>query len=226
MAIGGKCQRSALAVSSNHVETSQPTQSTPGTMPREHNRINTNNRAKLKVYHTGGSRPFVWHRKKLEVLAASGSLIEVSFQKAAICCTTMHCGAALAAMSYLSFEILAGLVPGYVKAQNCGCMTNLCCSQFGYCGIGDANCGEGCKGGPCCSSPSQSSTNGVLVSDIVKDDFFNAILNQAIGDCPGKNFYTRTTFLDALNSYSQFGQDGSTDDSKREIVAFLRPCHA
>ncbi|KAB1209611.1 hypothetical protein CJ030_MR6G005973 [Morella rubra] len=129
MVIGGKRQRSALTVSSNHVETSQ--QSTPGTVPRvsdetplsspplakssvasttpakrgreksrgvtfakvrangncfmksndvflmisrlwmllhsqEHSRINTNNRAKLKVQHTGGSKPFVWHRKKLK----------------------------------------------------------------------------------------------------------------------------------------------------------------
>ncbi|KAJ6343533.1 hypothetical protein OIU76_005302 [Salix suchowensis] len=37
-----------------------------------------------------------------EVLAASGSLLDASFQKAAICCTAMHRGAALAAMSYLS----------------------------------------------------------------------------------------------------------------------------
>jgi hypothetical protein len=37
-----------------------------------------------------------------EVLAACGSLLEVSFQKAAICSTAMHRGAALAAMSYLS----------------------------------------------------------------------------------------------------------------------------
>uniref|UniRef100_A0A0A0L6T7 Exportin-1/Importin-beta-like domain-containing protein n=1 Tax=Cucumis sativus TaxID=3659 RepID=A0A0A0L6T7_CUCSA len=37
-----------------------------------------------------------------EILAAAGSLLEVSFQKAAICCTAMHRGAALAAMSYLS----------------------------------------------------------------------------------------------------------------------------
>lgn len=37
-----------------------------------------------------------------EVLAASGSLLEVSLQKAAICCTAMHRGAALAAMSYMS----------------------------------------------------------------------------------------------------------------------------
>ncbi|XP_043724641.1 importin-13 isoform X3 [Telopea speciosissima] len=37
-----------------------------------------------------------------EVLAISGSLLEISFQKAAICCTAMHRGAALAAMSYMS----------------------------------------------------------------------------------------------------------------------------
>ncbi|MQL88164.1 hypothetical protein Taro_020719 [Colocasia esculenta] len=37
-----------------------------------------------------------------EVVAASASLLEVSFQKAAICCTAMHRGAALSAMSYMS----------------------------------------------------------------------------------------------------------------------------
>ncbi|XP_042502034.1 transportin MOS14 isoform X4 [Macadamia integrifolia] len=37
-----------------------------------------------------------------EVLAISGTLLEISFQKAAICCTAMHRGAALAAMSYMS----------------------------------------------------------------------------------------------------------------------------
>ncbi|CBI21232.3 hypothetical protein VitviT2T_022090 [Vitis vinifera] len=45
-----------------------------------------------------------------EVLAASGSLLEVSFQKAAICCTAMHRGAALAAMSYMSCFLEVGLI--------------------------------------------------------------------------------------------------------------------
>ncbi|XP_052188818.1 transportin MOS14 isoform X3 [Diospyros lotus] len=45
-----------------------------------------------------------------EALAASGSLLEVSFQKAAICCTAMHRGAALAAMSYMSCFLEVGLV--------------------------------------------------------------------------------------------------------------------
>ncbi|KAK9103976.1 hypothetical protein Scep_020820 [Stephania cephalantha] len=44
-----------------------------------------------------------------DVLAASGSLLEVSFQKAAICCTAMHRGAALAAMSYMSCFLEIGI---------------------------------------------------------------------------------------------------------------------
>ncbi|XP_039031057.1 uncharacterized protein LOC120165650 isoform X2 [Hibiscus syriacus] len=44
-----------------------------------------------------------------EALAASGAFLEISFQKAAICCTAMHRGAALAAMSYLSCFLEVGL---------------------------------------------------------------------------------------------------------------------
>ncbi|KAG2721876.1 hypothetical protein I3760_02G101500 [Carya illinoinensis] len=61
---------------------------------------------------------------------------------------------------------------------------------------------------------------GQTVADIVTDDFFNGILNQASGDCPGKSFYTRAAFLSALSSYNQFGS-GSADESKREIAAFF-----
>ncbi|KAL8196356.1 hypothetical protein R6Q57_024651 [Mikania cordata] len=42
------------------------------------------------------------HNSPKEVVASSGQLLEASFQKAAICCTAMHRGAALAAMSYMS----------------------------------------------------------------------------------------------------------------------------
>ncbi|CAD5182501.1 unnamed protein product [Musa acuminata subsp. malaccensis] len=45
-----------------------------------------------------------------DVLAASSSLLELSFQKAAICCTAMHRGAALAAMSYMSCFLEVSLV--------------------------------------------------------------------------------------------------------------------
>ncbi|XP_062173973.1 endochitinase EP3-like [Alnus glutinosa] len=119
--------------------------------------------------------------------------------------------------------ILAGAVPGNVKAQNCGCAANECCSQYGYCGTSNDYCGPGCKEGPCTGgSPTTPSTpSGVSVADVVTSDFFNGILNQASGDCAGKSFYTRAAFLDALNSYTQFGTTGTTDDSKREIAAFF-----
>ncbi|KAH9791450.1 Xpo1 domain-containing protein [Citrus sinensis] len=67
--------------------------------------------------YTNFASTFVRTSRK-EVLAASGALLEVSFQKAAICCTAMHRGAALAAMSYLSCfleECLASLL-GYMTS--------------------------------------------------------------------------------------------------------------
>ena len=67
----------------------------------------------------------------------------------------------------------------------------------------------------------QLRTNDVSVPDIVTEVFFNGILNQAQGDCPGKSFYTRAAFLDALNSYNQFAKSGSSDDGKCEIAAFF-----
>ncbi|XP_045799936.1 endochitinase PR4-like [Trifolium pratense] len=110
------------------------------------------------------------------------------------------------------------MVPKNASAQNCGC-NGLCCSQYGYCGSGDEYCGTGCKEGPCTGQSSPSPTNNVNVADIVTQDFFNGIINQADSSCAGKNFYTRASFLDALNSYDQFGRSGSEDDSKREIAA-------
>lgn len=113
--------------------------------------------------------------------------------------------------------LLVGLLPSAVLAQNCGCDAGLCCSQWGYCGTGDDYCGTGCREGPCYSSGG----GGVSVSDVVTDDFFNGIISQAGGDCAGRNFYSRSTFLDAAGSYSQFAQYASADESKREIAAFF-----
>lgn len=104
-----------------------------------------------------------------------------------------------------------------VSGQNCGCAANLCCSQYGYCGTSDAYCGNGCQAGPC-YAPSRS---GVNVADIVTDAFFYGIANQAPSGCPGRRFYSRWGFLQALGSYPSFGTSGSTDDSKREIAAFF-----
>ena len=62
---------------------------------------------------------------------------------------------------------------------------------------------------------------GQSVADIVTQDFFNGIINQADASCAGKNFYTRAGFLDALNSYNQFGNLGSADDSSGKLQLSL-----
>ncbi|KAK2973252.1 hypothetical protein RJ640_016799 [Escallonia rubra] len=113
---------------------------------------------------------------------------------------------------------LAGALPALVAGQNCGCAADLCCSQYGYCGNTSDYCGAGCQEGPCFASPP---ANGVVVGDIVTDAFFNGILDVAASSCVGKSFFTRAAFLEALNSYPQFGRVGSVDDSKREIAAFF-----
>ncbi|KAL3526241.1 hypothetical protein ACH5RR_010897, partial [Cinchona calisaya] len=58
--------------------------------------------------YTNFASAFVRNSSK-EVITASGPLLEISFQKAAICCTAMHRGAALAAMSYMSCFLEVGL---------------------------------------------------------------------------------------------------------------------
>ncbi|KAF3451030.1 hypothetical protein FNV43_RR07119 [Rhamnella rubrinervis] len=117
----------------------------------------------------------------------------------------------------LTLVVLGIFLAKNVMAQNCGCAPEECCSEHGYCGTDDDYCGQGCKEGPCFQTP----TNGISVADIVTPEFFNGIQNKATGNCPGKSFYTRQAFLDALNSYSEFGRTGSADDSKREIAAFF-----
>ncbi|KAJ0973019.1 hypothetical protein J5N97_020978 [Dioscorea zingiberensis] len=101
-----------------------------------------------------------------------------------------------------------------VLGQNCGCAPDLCCSQYGYCGTGQAYCGHGCQQGPC-DLPSGS------VADIVTDAFFNGIASQASAGCAGKGFYTRAVFLDATESYPLFGRSGTAEDKKREIAAYF-----
>ncbi|CAL5417073.1 unnamed protein product [Camellia sinensis] len=118
--------------------------------------------------------------------------------------------------TFLTLIILAGVVlPEIVVGQNCGCATGYCCSRFGYCGQDADHCGTGCQSGPCTGS------NGVSVSDIVTQPFFDGIINQAPAGCVGTSFYTRSAFLNALSSFSAFGTIGTTDDSKREIAAFF-----
>lgn len=114
------------------------------------------------------------------------------------------------------------IIPKLALTQNCRCTKGLCCSKWGYCGSGKAYCGQGCQGGPCYTSTKNYSHNSKSVSDIVSESFFNGIANQASSKCEGKEFYTRSVFLEALKYYSKFATVGfSDDDNKREIAAFF-----
>ncbi|KAI3860666.1 hypothetical protein MKX03_025572 [Papaver bracteatum] len=47
--------------------------------------------------------------------------------------------------------VLVGFLTQSIAGQNCGCATDQCCSQFGYCGTSSHYCGLGCRSGPCSS---------------------------------------------------------------------------
>ncbi|VVA27204.1 PREDICTED: endochitinase [Prunus dulcis] len=113
-------------------------------------------------------------------------------------------------ISVIAIVFVAGALLKNVTAQNCGCAPGLCFSQYGYCGTGKDYCSQGCQQGPCTGgggTPTTPSTNvGSSVADIVTPEVFNGIISQASSDCAGKNFYSRGGFLDAVNSFSDFGR--------------------
>ena len=60
------------------------------------------------------------------------------------------------------------------------------------------------------------------VGRLVTDAFFDGIKSQdQNGNCEGRDFYTRSTFLNAANQYSDFASGGSEEDVRREIAAFF-----
>ncbi|ESQ38983.1 hypothetical protein EUTSA_v10001575mg [Eutrema salsugineum] len=109
-----------------------------------------------------------------------------------------------------------------VTSQNCGCASDFCCSQYGYCGQTDDYCGDGCREGPCHSVSAGDGNSGgggdaVSLEGTVTPEFFNSIISQARDDCAGKGFYSHNAFIAAANSYPSFG----SSISKREIAAFF-----
>uniref|UniRef100_A0ACD5V6H6 Uncharacterized protein n=1 Tax=Avena sativa TaxID=4498 RepID=A0ACD5V6H6_AVESA len=106
---------------------------------------------------------------------------------------------------------------GPAEAQNCGCRSNECCSQDGYCGTSSAYFGKGCQAGAC----SVIGGIGVPVESLVTTAFFNGVKSQAGNGCAGKSFCTRQSFLDGVRANPNFGKGRSKDDSRREIAAFF-----
>ncbi|GLJ38902.1 hypothetical protein SUGI_0793020 [Cryptomeria japonica] len=119
----------------------------------------------------------------------------------------------------VSLLLILLLLVGVGVCQNCGCSNGLCCSKYGYCGTGNPYCGEGCKEGPCYSSPSTG--GGGSVGSIVTAGVFNSIVGGAGSGCKGKGFYNYNAFINAANAFKGFGTSGSSDVNKRELAAYF-----
>ncbi|PKU80980.1 Endochitinase A [Dendrobium catenatum] len=91
-------------------------------------------------------------------------------------------------------------------------------NKYGYRATEDLSYDDGCQSESCYRL---TSSGRVSVEDVVTKEFFDSIIDQAASSCEGKEFYTREAFLYAVYDYSSFGQEGTEDDSKREIAAFF-----
>lgn len=124
---------------------------------------------------------------------------------------------ALTKISIILLICLLGFYSETAKSQNCGCASNLCCSQYGYCGLGEAYCGLGCRSGPCNGVGLSATATSGSIGSIVTQAFFNGIINQAGNGCAGKSFYTRNSFIDAANTFPNF----VNSVTRREIAAMF-----
>ncbi|GLJ38802.1 hypothetical protein SUGI_0790950 [Cryptomeria japonica] len=121
---------------------------------------------------------------------------------------------------YTLFSLL--VLVQVISCQKCGCSSDICCSQYGYCGTTTAYCGEGCKEGPCTVKSSNTSSGAFnVLNDTKTIELFNGILSGASDNCEGKDFYTFNSFRVAANAFPGFGSTGSTEIARREVGAFL-----
>eukprot|EP00026_Physarum_polycephalum_P015230 Phypoly_transcript_15866.p1 GENE.Phypoly_transcript_15866~~Phypoly_transcript_15866.p1 ORF type:complete len:220 (+),score=29.69 Phypoly_transcript_15866:182-841(+) len=65
----------------------------------------------------------------------------------------------VAALILLALCLFNGLVIGEGECSGNSCGGGNCCSQYGYCGVGDQYCGAGCQGGPCNSGGSSGGSS-------------------------------------------------------------------
>ena len=125
-----------------------------------------------------------------------------------------NAGAAMVAVLVVASVLILNAERG--EAQNCGCASNLCCSKYGYCGNGNAYCGDGCQSGPCYNKPS----GGGDVGSIVTASVFGRMVSPRSG-CEGNGFYSYSAFLEAARAFSGFGTAGSDEVNRRELAAFF-----
>ncbi|KAF8719822.1 hypothetical protein HU200_024580 [Digitaria exilis] len=125
-----------------------------------------------------------------------------------------HCGAGCQS------QCTAGSAHGgaATKPPRCGaqaggaaCPDGLCCSRYGFCGLGVDHCGDGCQG---------QCARGVA-SVLTRDVFERMLPHRDDAACPARGFYTYDAFVAAARAFPAFAATGDATARKREVAAFL-----
>lgn len=100
------------------------------------------------------------------------------------------------------------------------CHNELCCSAWGFCGSTDHYCGKGCQSQCNGTTPPPPPTpeEEYLIS---RKDFNEMLKHRDDDECEGKGFYTYEGFVEAAKTFPRFGNEGDTQEIKRDIAAFF-----
>ncbi|EFJ11692.1 hypothetical protein SELMODRAFT_269217 [Selaginella moellendorffii] len=123
--------------------------------------------------------------------------------------------------------LLALLLIVAASAEDCGrqaggrtCPPGNCCSKWGWCGVTPDHCGDGCQS-QCGGSTPPAPPSGDGIGSIITSSIFEDLLkHRRDSGCAG-GFYTYTAFITAARSFPSFGNEGSLEERKRELAAFL-----
>uniref|UniRef100_A0A0D9WG96 chitinase n=1 Tax=Leersia perrieri TaxID=77586 RepID=A0A0D9WG96_9ORYZ len=145
--------------------------------------------------------------------------------------------AKLVAMKAMALGVLAlAYAAATARAEQCGwqaggavCHDNLCCSMWGWCGLGRDYCNGGCQSQ--CGSALFRGDDVVVqqgggrvggVASVVTGDLFDRMLpHRDDASCPARGFYTYRAFVAAAAAFPAFAATGDNDTRKREVAAFL-----
>ncbi|KAL3686705.1 hypothetical protein R1sor_013014 [Riccia sorocarpa] len=120
--------------------------------------------------------------------------------------------------------VIVLLMMGPAAAQVCGkdanntlCDSDFCCSKFGFCGVSEAYCGEGCQSQ--CPPPSPP-PGPPAVSTSGLDKTLNRSTFEILFPDRNSRFYTYDALILAANKFPEFGTEGNRRVRLREIAAF------
>ncbi|CAL4893444.1 unnamed protein product [Urochloa decumbens] len=113
----------------------------------------------------------------------------------------------------------AAAAPASATPHRCGaqgggaaCPGGLCCSRYGYCGLGADHCGAGCQG---------QCAGGGVASVLTRELFDRMLPHRDDAACPARGFYTYDAFVAAARAFPAFAATGAAAALKREVAAFL-----